>query len=93
MPGSYTAYMKSIHDKTGKTPDDFFKMAVEKGYIKKEKITVKHSELLAWLKQDIKLGHVHANMIIIYLRLRTKDPQLTENMKTWAYSTGYQDGQ
>jgi hypothetical protein len=93
MPGSYTAYMKSIEAKTGKTPGDFFKMAGEKGFIKSGKITAKHAELLAWLKKDNGLGHVHANMIIVYLRLRTKDPQLTEGMKEWAYSTGYKDGQ
>jgi hypothetical protein len=92
MPGTYTAYMKSIEARTGKTTDEFFKMAGEKGFIKRGKITVKHAELLAWLKKDIGLGHVHANMIIVYLRLRTKDPQLTAAMKEWAYSTGYRDG-
>jgi hypothetical protein len=91
MPGSYTAYIKSIQAKTGKTPDDFFKAAVEKGLIKHGEITAKHAELLAWLKQDTGLGHVHANMIIVYLRLRTKDPRLTAAMKEWAYSTGYQE--
>ena len=91
MPGSYTAYMKSIQAKTGKTPDDLYKLAGEKGFIKKGKITAKHAELLAWLKSEIGLGHVHANMIIVYLRLRTKDPQLTPAMKEWAYSTGYQE--
>jgi hypothetical protein len=92
MPGSYTAYMKSIQAKTGKTPDDFYRMAEAKGFIRDGKITAKHAELLAWLKKDTGLGHVHANMIIVYLRLRTKDPQLTEGMKEWAYNTGYQDG-
>jgi hypothetical protein len=83
--------MKSIEARTGKTPDDFFKAAGEKGFIKRGKITAKHAELLAWLKQDMSLGHVHANMIIVYLRLRTKDPRLTQGMKEWAYSTGYQE--
>jgi hypothetical protein len=92
MPGSYAAYMKSIQAKTGKTPDDFYRMAEENGFIRDGKINAKHAELLAWLKQDTGLGHVHANMIIVYLRLRTKDPQLTEGMKMWACTTGYQDG-
>ena len=91
MAGSYTAFMKSIQAKTGKTPEDFFKLAEEKGFIKNNKITVKHAELLTWLKGETGLGHTHANMIIIYLRLRTKDPQLTPHMKEWAYSTGYKD--
>ena len=93
MPGTYKAYMKNIQDKTGKTPDDFWKSANKKGFIKQGKITAKHAELLNWLKSDIELGHVHANMVITYLRLRAKDPRLTEGMKNWAYSTGYQDGQ
>ena len=92
MPGTYTAYMKNIRAKTGKTPDDFWKLATEKGFIKKSKITAKHAELLAWLKADIGLGHVHANMIILYLRLRARDPQITETMKQWAYKTGYEEG-
>ncbi len=93
MPGTYTAYMKNIQAKTGKTPGDFWKLANEKGFIKRGKIIAQHAELLAWLKGDIGLGHVHANMVILYLRLRAKDPQLTDNMKQWAYKTGYQDGQ
>ena len=91
MPGSYTAYMKNIQAKTGKTPDDFFTAAGQKGFIRDGKITAKHAEMLGWLKQEIGLGHVHANMVILYLRLRTKDPQLTETIKEWAYKTGYQD--
>jgi len=89
MPGAFKAYIESIRNKTGKTPQDFWELAVKKGYIKQEKITAQHAELLKWLKSDIGLGHVHANMIITYLRLRTNDPGLTENMKRWALSTGY----
>jgi hypothetical protein len=38
----------------------------------KRKGLTKHSELLAWLKTDMGLGHGHANAIILYI----KDPQL-----------------
>lgn len=91
MPGTFKAYMKSIQARTGKTPEDFWKMAEKKGFVKQDKITAKHAELLTWLKTDIGLGHVHANMIITYLRLRTNDPRLTTTMKEWAYRTGYQN--
>ena len=92
MPGTYTAYVKNIQTKYGKAPEDFYELAGGKGFIKRGKITAKHAEILTWLKNEIGLGHVHANMVILYLRLRTKDPQLTPTMKEWAYKTGYKDG-
>jgi hypothetical protein len=92
MPGSYSAYVKSIQEKTGKTPDEYWRLAVAKGYIAGGKITAKHAAMLAWLKGEEGLGHVHANMIITYLRLRSDDPNLTPTMKEWAYRTGYQKG-
>jgi len=47
MPGTFKAYMKSIQAKTGKTPEDFLKLANEKNFVKQGKITVKHADLLA----------------------------------------------
>ena len=91
MPGTYRAYMKSIQEKSGKTPEEFWKLANKKGFVRHGKITAKHADMLAWLKSDVGLGHVHANMIITYLRLRTKDSQLTDTTRKWAYRTGYQD--
>jgi hypothetical protein len=82
--------MANIQAKTGKTPEDFWKIANEKGFIKQGKIVAKHADLLKWLKSDIGLGHVHANFVIVYLRLRTNDPKVSDKMRTWAYSTGYQ---
>jgi hypothetical protein len=93
MPGTFQAYMKSIQAETDKTPEDFWKLANEKNFVQQGKITVKHADLLAWLKSDIGLGHVHANMIITYLRLRTNDSQLTAAIKEWAYRTGYQSSE
>jgi hypothetical protein len=90
MPGAFKAYMKNIQAKTGKTPEDFWNLATEKGFIIGGKITVKHAVLLSWLKADLGLGHVYANMVITYLRLRTNDPQLTDQMRKWAIETGFQ---
>ena len=90
MPGKFKAYMDNIQKKTGKTAQDFFKLASEKGFIEEGKIVAKHAELLAWLKSDMKLGHVQANFIILYLRLRTNDSQVSEQAKIWAYASGYQ---
>lgn len=52
------AYLASIKAKTGKDPEDFKKIATEKGLL-----SAKHSEVIAWLKADFELGHGHANLI------------------------------
>jgi len=67
MPGTeaigmtYKAYIDNIYAKTGKTPDDYVKMAKEKGL-------VEYGDLLKWLKTDCGLGHGHANAIILYIQ-------------------------
>ena len=88
---TFKAYMNNIQAKTRKTPDDFWRLANEKGFIKDDKIVAKHADMLKWLKSDIGLGHVHANFMILYLRLRTNDPKVSEQSRKWAYSTGYKD--
>jgi len=62
---TYKAYIDNIYAKTGKAPEDYRKMAKEKGL-------VKSGELLKWLKTDCGLGHGHANAIILYIQ----DPEL-----------------
>jgi hypothetical protein len=86
---TFRAYMQNIKSKTGKSDQDFWELANKLGFIKEDKIVASHAQLLKWLKDDIKIGHVHANFIITYLKLRTKDPKVSEQMKSWAYSTGY----
>ncbi len=88
---TFKAYMDNIQAKTGKTQADFWKLAIKKGFVKEGKIAAKHADLLAWLKSEIGLGHVHANFIILYLRLRTNDPKVGTQSKKWAYNTGYQE--
>lgn len=90
---SFKAYMQNIEAKTGKSREDLWRIANELGFIKDGKIVAKHAELLKWLKSDIGLGHVHANFVIAYLRIRTDDPNVTQKMREWAYSTGYQEEQ
>ena len=91
MPGTFKAYASSINTKSGKSLEDYYNFAKKKRFVRGGKIVAKHGEMLAWLKsKGIGLGHVHANMVITYLRLRTDDPQLTPGMKKWAYQTGYQ---
>ena len=54
---SFQAYIDNIKAKTGKTPDDFRKLAEKKGLLKPG---VKAMEIVNWLKKDYGLGHGHA---------------------------------
>ena len=64
------AYFATIKKKTGKTVDDFKKIAVSKGYFEKGalKPTIKAAEVIAWLKKDFDLGHGHS--LAIYHALK-----------------------
>ena len=90
---SFKAYAHNIQTKTGKTLDEYYKLAQKKGFILSGKIAAPHAEMLAWLKGDMTLGHVYANFVINYFKLRTHDDKVTENMKKWAYETGYEDSE
>ena len=62
---SFQAYIDNIKTKTGKSPDDFKKLAEKKGFLQKGKLNpaVKAGEIVAWLKKDFALGHGHAMAI------------------------------
>jgi predicted transport protein len=68
---TFKAYLDNIKAKTGKTPDDFKKLAKEKGL-------TKHAELLAWLKAEFGLGHGHANAIIHVINV-AEAPKVTND--------------
>ncbi len=55
-------YFENIKIKTGKTPTDFRKIAITKGFFENGKLkpTVKAGEVIAWLKKDFDLGHGHS---------------------------------
>ena len=57
---SFQAYLDTIKSKTGKTPEDFKKIAQKKGLLKPG---TKAGEIVAWLKKDFDLGHGHAMAI------------------------------
>ena len=57
---SFQGYLDNIKTKTGKTPEDFTKLAEEKGLLKPD---VKAAEIIAWLKKDFDLGHGYAMAI------------------------------
>lgn len=57
---SYQAYLDSIKEKTGKSPEDFKAIAEKKGLLGS---SVKAGAVVAWLKEDYGLGHGHAMAI------------------------------
>jgi predicted PP-loop superfamily ATPase len=69
---SFQAYIDNIKAKTGKTPDDFKKLAAQKGLLKEG---VKAGEIVMWLKKDFELGHGHAMAIYITFKgAKEKEP-------------------
>ena len=69
---SFQAYIDNIKAKTGKTPEDFKKLAEEKGFIVNGQLnpSTKATEVTNWLKQEFELGHGHA--MAIYASLKGK---------------------
>jgi len=70
---SFQAYLDNIKTKTGKTPEQFKKIAEKKGLLKPG---VKAGEIVAWLKEDFELGHGHAMAIYALLKgAKSEDSQ------------------
>jgi len=67
---SFQAYIDNVQAKTGKGPEDFKKLAEQKGFIQDGKIAVgiKATDITNWLKQDFELGHGHAMAIYALLK-------------------------
>lgn len=67
---SFQAYLTNIQEKTGKSPDDFRALAEKQGFTRGGKLVpgVKAGTIVAWLKQDFKLGHGHAMAIVALLK-------------------------
>ena len=62
---SFQAYLENIKAKTGNGPDDFRRLAEQKGFLKngQVKAEIKAGEIVDWLKKDFGLGHGHAMAI------------------------------
>ncbi len=67
---SFQGYLQNIKTKTGKSPDDFRKLAAEKGFTTGATLKegVKAGDIVSWLKQDFDLGHGHAMAIYALLK-------------------------
>ena len=54
---SFEAYLRSIKERTGKSPMELRDLAIAAGVFKP---TMRATELIAWLKQEFQLGHGHS---------------------------------
>jgi hypothetical protein len=62
---TFQAYLDNIQKKTGKSPDDFKKLADEKGFTENGvlKPEVKAGQIVNWLKEEFDLGRGHSMAI------------------------------
>lgn len=69
---TFKAYVDNIHAKTGRTPDDFRRLAAQKGFMAGGSIRagIKAGEIVDWLKEDFDLGRGHAMAIYALLKGR-----------------------
>ena len=67
---SFQAYLNTIKAKTGKGPEDFRKLAAEKGFTQAGKIKtgIKAGDIINWLEEEFDLGHGHAMAIFALLK-------------------------
>lgn len=67
---SFQAYLDNIKAKTGKGPNDFKKLAEQKGFTQNGQIKpgIKATDITNWLKADFALGHGHAMAIFALLK-------------------------
>lgn len=71
---SFQGYLKTIKEKTGKTPADFKELALEKKFIQNGELKVKAGEITTWLKNDFDLGQGHGMAIYAILKgLKNED--------------------
>ncbi len=71
---SFQAYIDNIKTKTGKTPEDFKKLAEKKGFLKGGQLvkTVKATEITNGLKEEFALGQGHAMAIFATFKGKTE---------------------
>ena len=71
---SFQSYLENIKAKTGKTPDDFKKLAEKHGFIINGTLNpkIKATEITNWLKDEFELGHGHAMAIYATFKGKTE---------------------
>ena len=64
---TFQAYIDNIEKQTGVGPDEFIRLATEKGFTK---AGTKATQITDWLKAEYGLGHGHAMAIVKLLKDR-----------------------
>lgn len=62
---TFAAYLSNIEKQTGVSPDEFIRLATEKGFTAPG---TKATAITDWLKADYKLGHGHAMAVYKLLK-------------------------
>lgn len=67
---SFQGYLDNIQAKTGKTAEEFQKLAHDQGFLKDGKLLaeIKTGQIVAWLKEEYDLGHGHAMAIYAWFK-------------------------
>ena len=67
---TFKAYLDNIQAKSGVGPDEFLRLAREKGFADDAGIAkgVKATQITDWLKADYGLGHGHAMAIVALIK-------------------------
>ncbi len=72
---SFQAYLDTIQQKTGKTPDDLRALGRERGWTQDDTLApgVKPMAIVATLKDELGLGHGHAMAVVALLKGHKKE--------------------
>ena len=81
---SFQAYLDTIKTKTGKTPEDFRRLAEEKGLLQDG---VTSGPIVAWLKEEFGLGQGHSMAIVMTLK-DAIEPKLSVEERVAKHFTG-----
>ena len=84
---SFQAYLENIKAKTGKSPDDFVRLAGRKGLLGAD---VKAGQVLEWLREDFGLARGHGMAVVVVLRDATR-PKPSSGDGVAAHFSGRQE--
>ena len=81
---TFKAYIDNIQAKTGKSPNEFRKLAEQKGFVEGGSIRkgVKAGQIIDWLKADFDLGRGHGMAIYALLKRQEGKPNISAKISS-----------